>query len=378
MPRTIRMMTSTFAASRVVIALALLAPGTGAQASARALDDCRRRRRRRQRPRRSGAPTSASSAIASCRSAAAHRSAATLSSTAQAWSSRRASSTSTTTRPSELTDDPAAETQVAQGITTLVVGPDGGSPWPIGDYLAERRRNPAAVNVAAFAGHATVRRLVMGDDFKRPARRRRGRADGDARRSGDARRRDRPVERSRVRGRRLRRDERARRAVEGGRAVRRHLHVAHPRRGGQELRGAARGDRDWRARAASPSRSRTSSSARSACGTRRPRRSRSSRRRRTRGVDVTADEYPVQRVELDDHGAGPRQAVRLSAERREGARRCRRGGERPDRPPRGAPGVRVQDARRGRERPQDDAGRAVHPDRQGRRRRRRLHLDGGR
>jgi N-acyl-D-amino-acid deacylase len=70
----------------------------------------------------------------------------------------------------ELTDDPAAETQVAQGITTLVVGPDGGSPWPIGDYLAERQRTPAAVNVAAFAGHATVRRLVMGDDFKRPAR----------------------------------------------------------------------------------------------------------------------------------------------------------------------------------------------------------------
>jgi N-acyl-D-amino-acid deacylase len=69
-----------------------------------------------------------------------------------------------------LPNDPAAATQVAQGITTLVVGPDGGSPWPIGEYLAERRRNPAAVNVAAFAGHATVRRLVMGDDFKRPAR----------------------------------------------------------------------------------------------------------------------------------------------------------------------------------------------------------------
>jgi N-acyl-D-amino-acid deacylase len=70
----------------------------------------------------------------------------------------------------ELANDPAAATQVAQGITTVVVGPDGGSPWPIGEYLAERRRSPAAVNVAAFAGHATVRRLVMGDDFKRPAR----------------------------------------------------------------------------------------------------------------------------------------------------------------------------------------------------------------
>jgi N-acyl-D-amino-acid deacylase len=69
-----------------------------------------------------------------------------------------------------LANDPAAETQVAQGITTVVVGPDGDSPWPIGDYLAERRRDPAAVNVAVFVGHATVRRLVMKDDFKRPAR----------------------------------------------------------------------------------------------------------------------------------------------------------------------------------------------------------------
>jgi len=71
---------------------------------------------------------------------------------------------------SALAGDPAAESQVAQGITTLVVGPDGESPWPIGDYLGERRSGPAAVNVATFVGHATVRRQVMKDDFKRPAR----------------------------------------------------------------------------------------------------------------------------------------------------------------------------------------------------------------
>jgi N-acyl-D-amino-acid deacylase len=70
----------------------------------------------------------------------------------------------------ELTADPSAESQVAQGITTVVVGADGSSPWPIGEYLAERRRMPAAVNVAVLVGHATVRRLVMGDDFKRAAR----------------------------------------------------------------------------------------------------------------------------------------------------------------------------------------------------------------
>jgi len=71
---------------------------------------------------------------------------------------------------SELADDPAAESQVSQGITTVVLGPDGSSPWPIGEYLAERRRTPAAVNVAVMVGHATVRRLVMNDDYKRAAR----------------------------------------------------------------------------------------------------------------------------------------------------------------------------------------------------------------
>ena len=71
---------------------------------------------------------------------------------------------------SGLTQNPAAETQVAQGITTLVVGADGSSPWPIAAFLAERRKSPAAVNVMVMVGHATVRRQVMGDDYKRPAR----------------------------------------------------------------------------------------------------------------------------------------------------------------------------------------------------------------
>jgi N-acyl-D-amino-acid deacylase len=69
----------------------------------------------------------------------------------------------------ELASEPAATSQVAQGITTAVLGPDGSSPWPIGAYLEERRSSPASVNVAVMVGHATVRRLVMRDDYKRTA-----------------------------------------------------------------------------------------------------------------------------------------------------------------------------------------------------------------
>ena len=68
-----------------------------------------------------------------------------------------------------LDSDPLAETQIAQGITTAVQGPDGDSPWPIKEWTEQRRKHPAALNVAVFAGHATIREQVMGKDFKRVA-----------------------------------------------------------------------------------------------------------------------------------------------------------------------------------------------------------------
>lgn len=68
-----------------------------------------------------------------------------------------------------LDSDTAATTQVSQGITTLAVGPDGGSPWPVGDYLSRREQMRASVNVLAFVGHATVRYQVLGEDYNRRA-----------------------------------------------------------------------------------------------------------------------------------------------------------------------------------------------------------------
>lgn len=68
-----------------------------------------------------------------------------------------------------LPKDLAAETQVSQGITTLVVGADGDSPWPLISWTRTMQSHPAAVNVGVFAGHATIREQVMGNDFKRPA-----------------------------------------------------------------------------------------------------------------------------------------------------------------------------------------------------------------
>src|SRR6185295_13277294 len=65
--------------------------------------------------------------------------------------------------------DPSAASQVSQGITTVVVGQDGGSPFPIGSFLDNLDQNPLALNVLTFVGHATLRTRVMGEDTNRHA-----------------------------------------------------------------------------------------------------------------------------------------------------------------------------------------------------------------
>ncbi len=66
-----------------------------------------------------------------------------------------------------LLQDLDAATQARQGITTMLVGQDGGSNFPLRDWFAKLEATPAAVNVASMVGHATVRAQVMGKDLFR-------------------------------------------------------------------------------------------------------------------------------------------------------------------------------------------------------------------
>ena len=68
-----------------------------------------------------------------------------------------------------LAEAPEAASQVRQGITTALVGQDGGSALPVAELFEQMARVPTAINVATSVGHGTVRRMVMGADFKRPA-----------------------------------------------------------------------------------------------------------------------------------------------------------------------------------------------------------------
>src|SRR5262249_57076025 len=68
-----------------------------------------------------------------------------------------------------IDETPDASTQVMQGITTAVVGQDGGSELPIVDFYERMLRLKPAINYATAVGHGTVRKLVMGSDYKRAA-----------------------------------------------------------------------------------------------------------------------------------------------------------------------------------------------------------------
>ena len=66
-----------------------------------------------------------------------------------------------------LTEDLDAATVSRQGITTILVGQDGESNFPLRDYLAQLAANPPAINLATMVGHATLREQVMGTDLYR-------------------------------------------------------------------------------------------------------------------------------------------------------------------------------------------------------------------
>ncbi|MGH9866009.1 MAG: D-aminoacylase, partial [Candidatus Acidiferrales bacterium] len=61
-------------------------------------------------------------------------------------------------------DDPNAENVVRQGVTTVFVGQDGGSKYPLADFLDKLEKHPAAINFASQVGQSTLRMQVMGKD----------------------------------------------------------------------------------------------------------------------------------------------------------------------------------------------------------------------
>lgn len=69
----------------------------------------------------------------------------------------------------DIFEHPDAFAAVSQGITTVVVGQDGGAPYPLVDFIAQLDEAGTAINIASYVGHNTIRDAVLGDDVARVA-----------------------------------------------------------------------------------------------------------------------------------------------------------------------------------------------------------------
>ncbi|HSF16440.1 MAG TPA: D-aminoacylase [Vicinamibacteria bacterium] len=58
---------------------------------------------------------------------------------------------------------------LAQGVTTLVLNPDGGGPWPLSQQRLTYESQGIGVNVALLVGHGTLRQEVMGMEDRPPS-----------------------------------------------------------------------------------------------------------------------------------------------------------------------------------------------------------------
>lgn len=70
---------------------------------------------------------------------------------------------------SDIFSQPEALAAISQGITTVVVGQDGSSPYPLAEFIDRLGESGSTVNFAAYVGHNTLREEVMGADFARTA-----------------------------------------------------------------------------------------------------------------------------------------------------------------------------------------------------------------
>lgn len=87
---------------------------------------------------------------------------------------------------SGLDISPDAENYVRQGVTTVIVGQDGSSAFPIDSYLDQMESRPASINRGTMVGHGTVRAIVMGNRDRAPTDGELGRMKEMVRRSMEA------------------------------------------------------------------------------------------------------------------------------------------------------------------------------------------------
>lgn len=62
---------------------------------------------------------------------------------------------------------PSAENCIRQGVTTVIEGPDGGSPVPLKPFLEKLAATKIGINFGLMVGHGSVRQAVMGSENRK-------------------------------------------------------------------------------------------------------------------------------------------------------------------------------------------------------------------
>jgi N-acyl-D-amino-acid deacylase len=68
-----------------------------------------------------------------------------------------------------LSQTPTAPNYVRQGVTTVIEGPDGSSPLPLGAFLSGLEKLPKSVNIGSFVGQGSIRSAIIIGDVDRQA-----------------------------------------------------------------------------------------------------------------------------------------------------------------------------------------------------------------
>ncbi|MFQ5434460.1 MAG: amidohydrolase family protein, partial [Anaerolineae bacterium] len=68
----------------------------------------------------------------------------------------------------KILEIPSVENYIRQGVTTIVGGNCGGSPFPIGAFLQAVEDTGCALNLALLVGHNTIRKEVMATENRQP------------------------------------------------------------------------------------------------------------------------------------------------------------------------------------------------------------------
>jgi len=64
-------------------------------------------------------------------------------------------------------DNREMQALTSQGVTTMIIGQDGGSQLPLKQLFEKLASTPLAINVGSYTGHNTLRRNVLGENYQR-------------------------------------------------------------------------------------------------------------------------------------------------------------------------------------------------------------------